>query len=64
MPSWYPASRGDMRSLFLGSQHCIFNGDDTIEVYDFIADPWEMKDIADSPQGRDVIHDARQFIEG
>ena len=53
-----------MRSLFLGSHHCIFNGDDTIEVYDFIADPWEMKDIADSPQGKDVIRDAGQFIEG
>ena len=61
--SWYPASRGNMRSVCIGNYHCIFNGDQTVEVYDFVADPWETHNLADRPEGREVISDARRQLD-
>jgi arylsulfatase A-like enzyme len=38
-PSWFPATKGDMRSLVAGGFRYIRNGDGTEELYDFDRDP-------------------------
>jgi hypothetical protein len=54
-PSWYPVSKGGMRSLIAGRYHVIINGDGQLEIYDILNDPFEKRDIAGAPEGLRVI---------
>ena len=48
LPAWYPVSRGDLVSVVRDGWHAIRNGDGTLEIYDFTADPDERTDLAPS----------------
>jgi arylsulfatase A-like enzyme len=50
-----PAFRGSMRSVVEGDQHYILNGDGVEELYDYVRDPAESINLADSTRGRAVL---------
>jgi arylsulfatase A-like enzyme len=46
LPPNAPAGRGPMSSLVTASHHYIRGGDGKEELYDYVADPWELSDLA------------------
>jgi arylsulfatase A-like enzyme len=46
---WLPASRGDMKSLVVGSKHYIRISDGTEELYDLETDPGETRNLITGP---------------
>ena len=47
-PEWYPASKGNMKSLVFNDMRYIKNGDGTEELYAYSKDPWELNNLAAS----------------
>ena len=47
-PDWFPASRGDMKSLVFQGMRYIRTGDGTEELYALFKDPWEVNNLAAS----------------
>ena len=62
-PSFYPISRGDMRSIVVGDIRVIFNGDGVIELYDFNLDPQELNDLAGTPEVQAALPEYRRLLE-
>jgi arylsulfatase A-like enzyme len=64
-PAWVPLSRGTMRSVVLGGMRYIRAGDGQEELFDFVADPAELHNLAaDSAHRatRVAAHDALDHI--
>jgi arylsulfatase A-like enzyme len=61
-PAWFPASKGDMRSVITGSFHYIRNGDGREELYGMAGDPLERADLAGAAQYQQRLADARAFL--
>jgi len=61
---WFPASKGDMKSLVHRGMHYIRNGDGVEELYDVARDPWERHDLARSDEGREMLSEFRATLEG
>jgi arylsulfatase A-like enzyme len=55
LPSWYPITKGSMRSLVIDHHHYIENGDGTQELYDFEKDSFEQRNLAQSTEGRQLL---------
>jgi hypothetical protein len=55
LPASYPASKGNMESLVVGSYQYIRNGDGGEELYDLAADKAELKNLAESSRSRPVL---------
>jgi arylsulfatase A-like enzyme len=47
-PAWFPASKGNMKSLVFQGMRYIKNGDGAEELYNFSDDPWEVANLAAS----------------
>lgn len=62
-PAWYAVSKGDMQSIIVGRHHYIRNGDGREELYDVVADPGEMADLAASENSRAVLEVARVSLK-
>ena len=45
-PAWFPASKGNMKSLVFQGMRYIKNGDGAEELYNFSDDPWEVTNLA------------------
>ncbi len=61
---WFPASKGDMKSLVHRGMHFIRNGDATEELYDVSRDPWEQQDLARSNEGGEMLEECRAALDG
>jgi arylsulfatase A-like enzyme len=60
---WYPAVKGDMKSLVKDRYHYIRNGDGSEELYDFEKDPLERDDLAGYEQGDRILGQLRSRLE-
>lgn len=60
---WYPAVRGDMKSLVAGPYHYIKNGDGSEELYDLKTDPLELENLARSDNTQQLIEKFRVSLE-
>ena len=58
-----PIRRGPMQSLVLDSLHYIRNGDDVEELYDFLSDPGELHNLADSAAGQRFLPRLRSSLD-
>lgn len=47
-PEWFPASKGNMKSLVFHGMRYIRNGDGTEELYAYSKDPWEVNNLTPS----------------
>jgi hypothetical protein len=61
-PRWYPAAKGDMKSLVDDRYHFIKNGDGREELYDWEHDPWETQDLAGTEGGRPLLEQFRKSL--
>jgi arylsulfatase A-like enzyme len=62
-PSYYPISKGDMKSFVFDGMRYILNSDGSEELYDFNDDPEEMNDLSDTPEGRAALPQYRLLLE-
>ena len=62
-PSWWPISRGDMKSLGTEGLHFILNGDDVAELYDMSTDPNSLNDLIATPQGQTLEAGLREALQ-
>jgi len=62
-PDWFPSSRGEMKALVHQGLRYIRNGDGREELYDFIGDRWEQKDLASLPERQQALADARAALD-
>ena len=51
---WLPISRGAMTTLFQGNMHYIRNGDGVEELYDFLSDRGEERDLSNDAAHRET----------
>jgi arylsulfatase A-like enzyme len=63
LQSWYPLTKGDMKSLVTNRYHYIKNGDDREELYDLENDASEEHDLSSSEEGRQAIVQFRTSLE-
>jgi arylsulfatase A-like enzyme len=63
LPDRYPVSRGDMRSIVVGRSHYIRNGDGMEELYDLAADPHELRNLAQTSEGRQRVVELQVELE-
>ncbi len=57
-----PGSRAELCSLLHGRYHYIKNASGHEEVYDIVNDPSELRNLADSEEGRQMIDVFRKFL--
>ncbi len=62
-PSWFPVSKGDMKSLVFGGRRYIKNGDGKEELYDFNHDPWEKQNLAGLDKSQPELKRFRALLE-
>jgi arylsulfatase A-like enzyme len=62
-PPEKPVSRGDMTSLAHDSLHLIVNGDGILELYDFLQDPGEARDLSGRPDASEEMQMMRQRLQ-
>ena len=63
LPSWVPISKGSMRSVVLDGVHYILNGDGTEELYDFVNDVAEDRNLVDQPAMAAKLAAARRALQ-
>ncbi len=63
LPSFYPISKGDMKSIEFDGLRYILNGDGSEELYDFDLDPQELNDLAGTPEGQAALPEYRKLLE-
>jgi len=51
LPEWFPVSKGDMMSMVVQDLHYIVRRDGQEEIYDLRGDPWETRDLSETPSG-------------
>ena len=51
LPSWYPASKGDMKSILIHPYHYVKNGHGDEELYDIERDPEQRQNLARTEGG-------------
>jgi arylsulfatase A-like enzyme len=52
LPETSPAGRGDLESILTDGLHFIRVGDGGEELFDVVADPWELSDLGETEAGR------------
>jgi len=62
VPDAQPVSRGDVRSLIDGRWHYIREEDGHEELYDVVADPTEVSDLADRERWQDELAEMRAVL--
>lgn len=62
-PSWFPTSRGKIKSLVADRYQYIHNGDGREELYDLENDPFEANDLTSSEPGKRLISDFRASLQ-
>jgi arylsulfatase A-like enzyme len=62
-PDWFPSSKGVMVGAIVGNHHYIRNGDGREELYDWVGDPGETRDLAPDPLSAGVVAAARSAID-
>jgi len=55
LPDWYPVSKGDMKAIVYDGMRYIRGGAGIEELYDYAGDPWERRDLSDSPAFRQYL---------
>jgi len=60
---WWPSSQGDMRSVCHSEYHYIQNGDGREELYHYVDDPLETKNLIAAVEGRSIAADCRRLLE-
>jgi len=62
--AWYPAMKGDIKSLVFEGMHYIKNvGDGREELYDVVGDPWETRDLASAEEGLRLLDRFRMLLD-
>ena len=61
-PAWYAVAKGDMRSIIVGTQHYIRNGNGREELYDIVMDPWETADLSRTEAGKASLNGLRETL--
>jgi len=59
-----PGSRGNMKTLIEGDYHYVQNGDGTEELFNWVADPGETRNLAALPDTRFLIDGFRRTLAG
>jgi len=62
-PSWFPASKGDMKAVLFRGVSFISNGDKSEELYDLERDPGEHHNLAALPEHRARVAEYRRTLE-
>jgi arylsulfatase A-like enzyme len=62
-PDWFPVSKGDMYSVVFQGKRYIRNGDGQEELYDFLEDPREQNNLAQSEGNRKMLQQYRLFLD-
>jgi arylsulfatase A-like enzyme len=60
--SWYPLTKGDMRSIVSAGYHYIQNDNGDEELYDFAKDPAELDNLAVSNEGQSAMRLLRESL--
>ncbi len=63
IPDWMPAAYGPMQSLVVGRYHYIRRGDGAEELYDWVADPEELADLAGTETARPELEAFRARLD-
>jgi hypothetical protein len=61
-PDWFPASKGDMKSLVRDGFHYIRNGDGSEELYDLARDIEERHDLSGIPEYQTHVVESRSTL--
>ena len=62
-PQWFPIAKGNIQSLVANGYHYIKNGDGREELYDWLVDPWEQRDLSGTEGGRKEMAQFRIQLE-
>ena len=62
-PDWFPSSKGVMVGAIVGTRHYIRNGDGREELYDWIGDPSETRNLAQDPLSAEALAEARSTVD-
>ena len=62
-PSYYPISKGDMKSIEFDGLRYIQNSDGTEELYDFNTDPEEKNNLVNTLEGQAALPQFRSLLE-
>jgi arylsulfatase A-like enzyme len=63
LPESYPISKGELKSLITTRYHYIKNGDNSEELYDYLNDPLEQRNLTLSEEGRATLDEFRAFLD-
>jgi arylsulfatase A-like enzyme len=63
LPESYPISRGEMKSLITTRHHYIKNGDNSEELYDYLNDSLEQRNLALSEESRATLEKFRAYLD-
>jgi arylsulfatase A-like enzyme len=62
-PDWFPASKGDMKSLIYKKMRYIKNGDGSEELYDLKKDPWEKRNLNQGKERQTELEEFRERLD-
>jgi arylsulfatase A-like enzyme len=62
-PDWFPASKGDMKSLIYKELRYIKNGDGSEELYDLKKDPWEKQNLNQEKERQTELEEFRERLD-
>lgn len=62
LPSSYPVSKGDMRSMFVAGKHLILGGDGVVELYDVTVDPWQQRNLANDSAHQAFVASGTRYL--
>ena len=62
-PLWFPVSKGHLKSITFGGLTYIRGGDGTEQLFDFDSDPWEVRDLASTERGPELLARYRALLD-